>query len=63
MKILLSPAKSLDFKSKLPTEKLTNFCFEEEAKHLNSILKNNTFVLQNNHFDVLGVRTSLGLEK
>jgi len=40
MKILLSPAKSLDFKSKLPTEKLTNFCFEEEAKHLNSILKN-----------------------
>ena len=40
MKILLSPAKSLDFKSKLPTEKLTNFCFEEEAKYLNSILKN-----------------------
>ena len=40
MKILLSPAKSLDFKSKLPTEKLTNFCFKEEAKHLNSILKN-----------------------
>ena len=40
MKILLSPAKSLDFKSKIPTEKLTNFCFEEEAKHLNSILKN-----------------------
>ena len=40
MKILLSPAKSLDFKSKLPTKKLTNFCFEEDAKHLNSILKN-----------------------
>ncbi len=40
MKILLSPAKSLDFKSKLPTEKLTHFCFEEEAKSLNSILKN-----------------------
>ena len=40
MKILLSPAKSLDFKSKTPTEKLTNFCFEEEAKYLNSILKN-----------------------
>ena len=39
MKILLSPAKSLDFKSKLPTEKSSNICFEKEAEYLNSILK------------------------
>ena len=42
MKILLSPAKSLDFKSKLPTEKNSSLCFEKEAKHLNSILKRKT---------------------
>ena len=39
MKILLSPAKSLDFKSKLPTERSSNICFEKEAEYLNSILK------------------------
>ena len=39
MKILLSPAKSLDFKSELPTTKTSSICFEKEAQHLNSILK------------------------
>ena len=39
MKILLSPAKSLDFKSQLPTEKSSSICFEKEAQYLNSILK------------------------
>jgi len=39
MKILLSPAKSLDFKSQLPTEAYSNICFEKEAEYLNSILK------------------------
>ena len=39
MKVLLSPAKSLDFKSKLPTEKNSFLCFEKEAKYLNSILR------------------------
>ena len=39
MKVLLSPAKSLDFKSKLPTEKNSLLCFEKEAEYLNSILK------------------------
>ena len=42
MKILLSPAKSLDFASKLPTEKNSSLCFEKEAEHLNSILKRKT---------------------
>ena len=39
MKVLLSPAKSLDFKSQLPTEKISSLCFEKEAEYLNSILK------------------------
>ncbi len=39
MKILLSPAKSLDFKSNLPTSKTSSICFEKEAQYLNSILK------------------------
>ena len=39
MKILLSPAKSLDFKSELPTNKTSSICFEKEAQYLNSILK------------------------
>ena len=39
MKVLLSPAKSLDFKPQLPTEKNSPICFEKEAEYLNSILK------------------------
>ena len=39
MKILLSPAKSLDCKSEIPTIKTSPICFEKEAQHLNSILK------------------------
>lgn len=39
MKILLSPAKSLDFESKLPTEKHTQALFLTEAEKLNSILE------------------------
>ena len=34
MKVLLSPAKSLDFKSQLPTEKNSFLCFEKEAEYL-----------------------------
>ena len=36
MKVLLSPAKSLDFKSQIPTEKNSFLCFEKEAEYLNS---------------------------
>ena len=39
MKIIISPAKSLDFKSHLPTEKNSSLCFEKEAEYLNSILR------------------------
>ena len=39
MKILLSPAKSLNFKSSLPTEIHSKPCFLNEANFLNSILK------------------------
>lgn len=39
MKLVLSPAKSLDFESKLPTAKTTESCFLAEAERLNKILK------------------------
>jgi len=39
MKLVLSPAKSLDFESNLPTAKSSKFCFEAEAERLNKILK------------------------
>jgi len=38
MKIVISPAKSLDFDSKLPTEKFTQPKFIEQAVKLNTIL-------------------------
>ena len=39
MKLVLSPAKSLDFDSKLPTSKTTEACFLNEAERLNKLLK------------------------
>lgn len=39
MKLVLSPAKSLDFESKLPTTKTTESCFLAEAERLNKLLK------------------------
>lgn len=39
MKILVSPAKSLDYKSALPIDKYTQPKFAKEAKHLNNTLK------------------------
>lgn len=38
MKILISPAKSLDFQKSLPTERFTEPNFIDEAIHINSIL-------------------------
>ena len=39
MKIVLSPAKSLDFESKLPTSKHTEAAFLKESERLNKLLK------------------------
>ncbi|WP_411893656.1 peroxide stress protein YaaA [Winogradskyella sp. A2] len=39
MKLVISPAKSLDFESKTPTSKSSDFCFSAEAERLNKILK------------------------
>ncbi|SHG51553.1 peroxide stress protein YaaA [Winogradskyella jejuensis] len=39
MKLVLSPAKSLDFESKLPTPKTTESCFLAEAERINKLLK------------------------
>ena len=39
MKLVLSPAKSLDFESKLPTTKTSESCFLNESERLNKLLK------------------------
>ena len=39
MKLVLSPAKSLDFESKLPTTQTTEGLFLDEAERLNKLLK------------------------
>lgn len=39
MKLVLSPAKSLDFTSELPTPMETEACFLKEAERLNKLLK------------------------
>lgn len=39
MKIVISPAKSLDFESKLPTQEYTQPVFQDEAARLNRLLK------------------------
>lgn len=39
MKLVLSPAKSLNYESKLPTTKTSEFCFQAEAERLNKLLK------------------------
>lgn len=40
MKLILSPAKSLDFDSKLPTEKTSEAIFLKQAERIHKILKN-----------------------
>lgn len=42
MKIVLSPAKSLDFESKLPISQHTEAAFLQEAVRLNNLLKKNS---------------------
>ncbi|HEY9168319.1 MAG TPA: peroxide stress protein YaaA [Lutibacter sp.] len=39
MKIIISPAKSLDYKTSIPTKQFTQGVFLEEAAKLNSVLK------------------------
>ncbi|MBG7630680.1 MAG: peroxide stress protein YaaA [Bacteroidetes bacterium] len=42
MKIVISPAKSLDFETKVPTSKYTEGIFLNEAEKLNGVLKKKT---------------------
>ena len=57
MKILLSPAKSLDYKSDLPSLKTSEGCFLNEAQHLNNILREKS---PNELSDLMGISSSLG---
>ena len=57
MKILLSPAKSLDYKSELPTSKISEACFLNEAKYLNKILREKS---PNELSELMSISPSLG---
>ena len=57
MKILLSPAKSLDYKSDLPTLKTSEGCFLNEAQYLNNILKEKS---PKELSDLMNISSSLG---
>ena len=37
MKVVISPAKSLDFETQVPTEKITNPFFIEKSKIINNL--------------------------
>ena len=63
MKVLLSPAKSLDFKSKIPTEKNSFLCFEKEAEYLNSILKRKSPKDLSNLMSISGKIADLNYER
>ncbi|OUR94299.1 hypothetical protein A9Q87_01230 [Flavobacteriales bacterium 34_180_T64] len=39
MKLVISPAKSLDFETRLPTAKYTEACFLKQSERLNKLLK------------------------
>jgi cytoplasmic iron level regulating protein YaaA (DUF328/UPF0246 family) len=57
MKILLSPAKSLDYKSELPTSKISEGCFLNEAQNLNNILREKS---PNELSELMSISHSLG---
>ena len=57
MKILLSPAKSLNYKSDLPTLKTSEGCFLNEAQYLNNILKEKS---PKDLSELMGISSSLG---
>lgn len=42
MKMVISPAKSLNFESTLPTQENSNPCFLAEANHINQLLRDKT---------------------
>ena len=42
MKMVISPAKSLNFDSNLPTEQNSNPCFLSDARCINELLKEKT---------------------
>ena len=44
MKLVLSPAKSLNFDNQIPTTKTTKACFLEKSERLNKLLKKNHIV-------------------
>ena len=57
MKLVISPAKSLNYTSELPTKEFTQSCFLKEAETLNDILKNKS---PNDLSKLMSISSSLG---
>ena len=57
MKLVISPAKSLNYTSELPTKEFTQSCFLKEAEMLNNILKNKS---PNDLSKLMSISSSLG---
>ena len=58
MKIVISPAKSLNYESELPTAKFTSPEFIKDAEKLNKILLNTVVKAEKNIIDLLKNGTS-----
>ena len=57
MKLVISPAKSLDFTRSLPTESTSQSCFLKEAESLNKILKSKSAIELS---ELMSISPSLG---
>ena len=57
MKLVISPAKSLNYSSEIPTKEFTQSCFLKEAEVLNKILKDKS---PKDLSKLMSISTSLG---
>ena len=63
MKLVLSPAKSLDYTSKLPTSITTEACFLNEAERLNKLLKKKSIKSLSKLMDISDALGQLNYER
>lgn len=63
MKIVLSPAKSLDFESKLPTDKHSEPIFLNESERINKLLKKKSPKVLSKLMDISGSLAELNWER
>src|SRR5690606_3006604 len=63
MKIVLSPAKSLDFESKLPTNKNSEPAFLNESERINKLLKKKSHKVLSKLMDISSSLAELNWER